>query len=64
MGKDTEIRIRKFRRYVDDSIGIWKGRKDKLEKRVKEIEDEEKGIKLKLEMEKGGDNKEFGVCVG
>ena len=23
----TEIRIRKFRRYVDDSIGIWKGKK-------------------------------------
>ena len=29
---DTEIRIRKFRRYVDDSIGIWKGKKDELEK--------------------------------
>ena len=39
---------------MDDSIGIWKGKKDKLEKRVKEMEDEGKGIKLKLEMEKEG----------
>ena len=49
---DTEIRIRKFRRYVDDSIGIWKGGKDILEEKVKEMEDERKSIKLKLEVEK------------
>ena len=37
---------------MDDSIGIWKGGKDILEEKVKEMENEKKGIKLKLEVEK------------
>ena len=49
---EGERRIRNFRRYVDNSIGIWRGGKDTLEERVKEMEDEKKGIQLKLEVEK------------
>ena len=37
---------------MDNSIGIWRGGKDTLEERVKEMEDEKKGIQLKLEVEK------------
>ena len=51
---DKERKIRKFGRYVDDSLGIWKGRKTELEEKVKEMEDTEKGIKLKLEVENEG----------
>ena len=36
---DKVKNIRKFGRYVDDSIGIWKGKKNKLEEKVKELED-------------------------
>ena len=49
---EKEGRNRTFRRYVDDSIRIWKGKKEDLEEEVKVMEDKEKGIKLKLE-EKG-----------
>jgi hypothetical protein len=48
---DEEHRIRKFKRYVDDSIGIWRGRKEDLERKVRSMEDSRKGIKLKLEVE-------------
>ena len=51
---DKERKIRKFGRYVDDSLGIWKGRKTELEEKGKEMEDTEKGIKLKLEVENEG----------
>ena len=49
---EQEGRNRTFRRYVDDSIRIWKGKKEDLVEEVKVMEDKEKGIKLKLE-EKG-----------
>ena len=44
---EGEKRIGNFRRYVDDRIGIRKGKREELEEKVKSIEDEEKGIKLK-----------------
>ena len=49
--KIDEHRIRKFKKYVDDSIGIWRGRKEDLERKVRSMEDSRKGIKLKLEVE-------------
>jgi hypothetical protein len=47
---DEVNRIRNFRRYVDD-IGIWRGKREVLERKVKSMEDNKKGIKLKLEFE-------------
>ena len=44
-------RIRKYGRYVDDSLGVWKGSKKELEEKVKKMEDKEKGIKLELQIE-------------
>ena len=49
---DKERRIRRFTRYVDDSLGIWRGEKRELEEKMKELEDNEKGIEIKLEIEK------------
>ena len=40
-----------FKRYVDDSIGIWRGRREELESKVRSMEDSRKGIKLKFEVE-------------
>ena len=48
---DEEHRIRKFKRYVDDSIEIWRARKEDLERKVRSMEDSRKAIKLKLEVE-------------
>ena len=45
---EIEERIRQYGRYVDDSLGVWKGSKKELEEKVKKMEDKEKGIKLKL----------------
>ena len=45
---DKEKKIHKFGRYVDDSLGIYKGKKMELEKKMKELENKEK---LKLEVE-------------
>ena len=36
---------------VDDSIGIWRGKREDLERKVKGMEDNKKVIKLKLEIE-------------
>ena len=49
---DKVKNIRKFDRYVDDSLDIWKGKKNELKEKLKELEDKSKGIKLKLEVEK------------
>ena len=43
---EDEGRIMNFRRYVVDSTGIWKGRREDLEEKVKTKEDRKKGIKL------------------
>ena len=43
---ETDKRIRKFERYVNDSLGVWRGSKIELEEKVKKMEDKEKGIKL------------------
>ena len=51
---EKERKIRKFGRYENDSLGIWKGKKTELEEKVKEIEDKEKGIKLKSEVKNEG----------
>ena len=48
---DEENRIRNFKRYADDSIDIWRGKREYLERKVKSMEDNKKGIKLKLEFE-------------
>ena len=45
---ENEERISQYGRYVDDSLGVWKGSKKELEEKVKKMEDKEKGIKLKL----------------
>ena len=50
---ENEERIRQYGRYVDDSLGVRKGSKNELEEKVK-MEDREKGIKLKLEIEEKG----------
>ena len=47
-------RIRKYGRYVDDSLGVWKGSKNELEQKVKKMEDKEKGIKQEFEIEEKG----------
>ena len=43
---DKVKNIRKFGRYVDESLGIWNGKKNELEEKFKELEDKSKGIKL------------------
>ena len=52
--RDEEHRIRTFKRYVEDNIGIWRGRKEDLERKVRSMEDIRKGIKLKMEVEENG----------
>ena len=32
---ENEERIRQYGRYVDDSLGVWKGSKNELEEKVK-----------------------------
>ena len=51
---EDEGRIRNLKRYVDDSIGICKGKREELEEKVKTMEDGKKGIKLKFEVEEKG----------
>ena len=51
---ENEKRIRKYGRYVDDSLGVWKGSKNELEEKVKKMEDKEKGINQELEIEEKG----------
>ena len=54
MGKvkiDEKGWIRKFRRYVGDSIGIWRERREDFETKVRSMEDSKNGIKLKVEVE-------------
>ena len=48
---DKERKIRKFGRYVDDSLGIWKEEKNRIGRKVDEMEEKGKGIELKLEEE-------------
>lgn len=48
---DKEKKIRKFGRYIDDSLGIWKGNKMEFEEKMKKIRGQKKRIKLKLEVE-------------
>ena len=45
------MRVRNFRRYIEGSIGIWKGKREQMEEKVKSMEDKKKGIKLKLDVE-------------
>ena len=44
----------KFVRYVDDILGVWRGDRTVLNNKIRSMEDEEKGIKLKLEIGKEG----------
>ena len=50
----TEKSIRKFGRYLDDSLDIWKVNKIELEEKVKRMKDKDKEIKLELEIEEQG----------
>ena len=50
---EEEGKIRKFRSYVDDNIGLWRGRRDDLERKVS-MEESKKVIKFKFEVEEKG----------
>ena len=39
---ETDKRIRKFGRYVDNSLGGWRGSKMELKEQVNKMEDKEK----------------------
>ena len=56
---DEEDRIRKFKRYFDDNIGIWTGRKEDLERKVRSMEDSRKVI-----IEVGGGRKKENSILG
>ena len=51
IGKGRD-RLLLFCRYVDDCFGVWKGSTRQLDKFIKELNDEKKGIILESEMEK------------
>ena len=51
---EGEGRIRKFRRYMDSSLGIWKGKREERDEKVHSMEDEKEEMKLKLEVEEAG----------
>ena len=52
---EGENKIIWYVRYVDDILGVWRGDRTELHDKIKRMGDEEKGIKLKLEIEKEGD---------
>jgi hypothetical protein len=51
---EGENKVIKFVRYVDDILGVWRGDRTVLNNKIRSMEDEEKGIKLKLEIGKEG----------
>ena len=52
--KKKQKRIKQFSRYVQGSIGIYRGIQEELKEEVKKIEESQKGIQLGVEEVKEG----------
>ena len=51
---EGENKIIKFVSYIDDILGVLNSDRTELNDKINSMEDEEKGIKLELEIEKEG----------